>query len=316
MKKILSLLVFVSLISFCSCGDEEPIEPISRPKADTPFSLIGDDAMVYAGRREIPAVIDPSMFVVHYYTDANGNPIINYCLEWDKNLKCQRWSAYYLCTNNNKKQYDRSTWRNMVQWKGCLWDKDPFQEDSIIPAAFRSTLNDHLNNGYDRGHIVNSNDRLCSQSANGQTFYLSNIHPQRSDFNGSASGGGIWLNFENRVNAWGKALKGSEYLFIVKGGTTQRTVKIPEPLIEDSRCKIPVPAYFFMVVLKLNSDNSYQAIGFWAKHERNQDTNVKAYTKSVDEIEELTGFDFFHNLDDTTENNVEKTKDLGKWIWN
>ena len=315
MKKYLSLFLFAASLAFFSCGDDEPIVPSATTKADTPYSLIGDDAMVYAGRREVPAISDPSMFVVHYYTNSEGNVVINYCLEWDKELRCQRWSAYYINASNNKKSYDRSSWRNGAQWKGQWWNSDPFQEDSIIPAAFRTTLADHWNNGYDRGHIVNSNDRLCSQSANGQTFYLSNVHPQRSDFNGSAPGGGIWLNFENRVNAWGKALRGNEYLFIVKGGSTRKTDLVTKPFIDDARCNIPVPAYFFMAVLKYNSDNTYQAIGFWAKHERNQDTNVKAYTKSIDELESLTGIDFYHNLDDAIENAVEKSKDLNKWIW-
>ena len=35
--------------------------------------------------------------------------------------------------------------------------------------------------------------------------------------------------------------------------------------------------------------------------------------KSVDEIEKLTGFDFFHNLDDAIENNVEKNKNTDGW---
>lgn len=306
MKRFFYLFLLILPLMTVSCGDDEDVVP---PKVyDVPSSIIGQRAMTYSKRKEIPAIKDQSMFIVHYYTTEAGIQV-NFSIEWDKEKKTQRWAAYNMSSANNKKNFDRNAWKNTV-WKDRYWSADPFQEDSIIPKEYRTTLSDHASNGYDRGHIVNSADRLCSKSANGQTFYLSNIQPQLNDFNT-----GIWLQFENKVNGWGKGLKGNEYLYIVKGGTTQKTAKVPQPFINDTRCKIPVPAYFFMAMLKLRSDGTYQAIGFWAKHESNKDTNVRNYVKSIDELEELTGIDFFPNLDDKIENEVEATYKTTDWVF-
>ena len=68
-----------------------------------------------------------------------------------------------------------------------------------------------------------------------------------------------------------------------------------------------------MAILKRNTKGEYQAIGFWAKHENNSDKNLKKYCKSIDELEELTGINFFHNLDDVTENEVEKQCNPSNW---
>lgn len=312
--KIFPLITLFAACAFYSCEEENNIKPLSN--IDLPQSLIGTrDAMPYAGRKEIPEIKDPTMFIVHR-TDKYG---VTYSIEWDKEQRTQRWAAYTLDISNNNKSWKRDYWSNGTTWKGRYWTGDPFQEDSIIPKECRTKLTDYSsqrgswNNRYDRGHIVNSNDRLMSKNANGQTYYLSNIQPQLKGFNGSAADGGIWLNFENKVNSWGQSLKAEETLYIVKGGTTQKTERINNPFIDDKNIDIKVPAYFFMAILKRNTKGEYQAIGFWAKHENNSDKNLKKYCKSIDELEELTGINFFHNLDDVTENEVEKQCNPSNW---
>ena len=37
------------------------------------------------------------------------------------------------------------------------------------------------------------------------------------------------------------------------------------------------------------------------------------YVRSVDEVEEITGMDFFHQLDDKTEDLIERESDLKEW---
>lgn len=303
--KITRLLLLVACVcTIVSCGDDEPI----TPTIDLPHSVIGTAAVPYAQRKEVPAIKDHSMYVVHY-TDAYG---VTYSLEWDQAQKTQRWAAYAINKINNSKNFKRAGWKGTI-WKGRYWTADPFQEDSILPRDVRTTLADHASNGYDRGHIVNSNDRLVSQNANGQTFYLSNIQPQLSGFNGSANGGGIWLNFENKVNGWGQSLKAGETLYIVKGGTTQKTAKVPNPFIADSKSSIPVPRYFFMAILKQDAQGNYQAIAFWAEHKFNQDKNIKNYTISIDELEERTGINFYPNIDTAIEKTVEAQCKPADW---
>ena len=77
-----------------------------------------------------------------------------------------------------------------------------------------------------------------------------------------------------------------------------------------------MPKAYYKVCLKYKVSSSanggYSAIGFWMEN-RNVSGKVSNYVKSVDEIEQLTGFDFFHNLDDTIEAAVEKNKNTDGW---
>lgn len=303
--KITRFLLFIACAcAIVSCGDDESL----KPTIDLPHSVIGSKAMPYAQRLEVPAVKNLDMFIVHY-TDAYG---VTYSIEWDQEQKTQRWAAYTFNKTNNTANWKRSGWKDTT-WKGRHWVADPFQEDSILPKGVRTTLDDYRGSGYDRGHIVNSNDRLSSQNANGQTFYLSNIHPQLSGFNGSAPGGGIWLNFENKVNSLGHALKSGETLYIVKGGTTQKTSKVSDPFIADSKISIKVPRYFFMALLKQDAQGNFKSIAFWAEHKFNQDKAIKKYTISIDELEERTGINFFPNLGSSTEKKVETQNNPADW---
>lgn len=83
---------------------------------------------------------------------------------------------------------------NTMQLKGDFDRLDNFREDMRIPEKFRSTLDDYKNSGYDRGHLVNSADRRASKIINSETFLLSNMSPQKPDFNRE-----IWLELEDAV---------------------------------------------------------------------------------------------------------------------
>ena len=72
--------------------------------------------------------------------------------------------------------------------------------------------------------------------------------------------------------------------------------------------KMIVPKYFFMAVLKKSSNGTYRAFGFWTEHLNNyvpSNTDLKQYSMSIDDLEEKTGMDFFCNLPDNIEKEVE-----------
>ena len=148
------------------------------------------------------------MFIVH----STAKYGVTYTLEWDKVLKMQRWAAYSITDLNAVANWNRKNWEGAT-WQGVTYNGDPFQEDPILPAQYRTHLSDYRSSGFTRGHIVNSQDRLMSQNANGQTYYLSNIQPQIYDFNA-----GIWLNMENWVHRLGFNKTKRKALYIAKGG--------------------------------------------------------------------------------------------------
>ena len=74
---------------------------------------------------------------------------------------------------------------------------------------------------------------------------------------------------------------------------------------------VAVPDYFYKILLD-KKDGDYKVIAFLMPHE---DSNKPLYSfvVSVDEIEKRTGIDFFPNLPDAIENNLEENSDYKKW---
>ena len=76
---------------------------------------------------------------------------------------------------------------------------------------------------------------------------------------------------------------------------------------------MPVPKYFYMCLLAVKN-GKYKAIGFWTEHVNQAEKYDYAhYAKSIKEIEQLTGIDFFCNLPDDIEQEVESSYNLSDW---
>ena len=207
---------------------------------------------------------------------------ITYSLEWDGTLKANRWTCYELYAGNMKKNVRRG---------------NDFREDTAIPAACRSTLDDYRGSGYSRGHLCPSSDRLCSKEQNSQTFFLSNMQPQLQSHNG-----GVWSNLESKVRSWAGHY---DTLYVVKAATIDAAnimTHTPSGLI--------VPKYFYMALLGYTkATNSYQAVGIWSPHAGGSTTEYIP----VKELEKRTGIDFFCNLPDEIEKKVEAAFEPSRW---
>lgn len=171
-----------------------------------------------------------------------------------------------------------------------------FTADTDVPAP-RAEHQDYVNSGYDRGHMCPSADCRWSQNAQEQSFLLTNICPQLHNLNG-----GDWKELEDRCRTW--ALQYGS-IYIVCG-----------PLLMNKKHKtigknkVVVPEAFFKVVLRLGDQPA--AIGFIYRNERTNKT-MSSYVNSVDEVERITGLDFFSALPDNIEKKVEAKADLNEW---
>lgn len=251
------------------------------------------------GRYEVPRIDDAPQYqvLVHSTSDYGVNMII----EWDCGKKAQRWTAYQMYRANSVSNWNRNNWKD-TEWKG-----DPFQADPTLAPEYRTELEDYRETGFQRGHICPSADRLCSKEANEQTFYLSNMHPQIGAFNT-----GVWQTMETQLRKWNVDTF-RDTLFVCKGGTIADGQTIaPSKLVSNSSMSLPVPQYFFMAILCKKS-GTYMAIAFWAEHKADNSVNLAPYTKSIDELEELTGIDFFCNLPDNVEDAVESICSPSAW---
>lgn len=280
------LLLLATSLIFTSCrNNEDELTPTTNVNANDLTN--GKEAL----RMEMPhlrgAVVD--MFLVKRIS--NGD--INYCIEWDIVKKAQRWTAFRWDDSNSG---------------GYVKRDDNFQEDTDIPLDYRTTYDNYRGSGYTRGHICASADRWYDTEANRQTFLYSNMQPQLYDFNG-----GIWANLEMKVRTWNTP-SFRDTLYVCKGGTIDHISDI----IEVTPTGLIVPKYFFMAILCKNSsptNGGYKAIAFWLEHRDDyaDDKNLRPYIISVDRLEELTGIDFFCNLPDIIEQQVESNVTATAW---
>lgn len=128
-----------------------------------------------------------------------------------------------------------------------------------------------------------------------ETFLTSNITPQKYDFNA-----GIWNRLEQKVRYWAKK---QESIYVVTGGV------LTDDLETIGFENVAVPKYFYKVLL---SKDHKKMIGFLLPH---QDSKKPLYSfiKPVDEIEKMTGVDFFPSLEDDLESKLESDTNYDNW---
>jgi len=260
---------------------------------------------------EIPHLNNQNVYADHYVT-MDGVQILNYALEWDNTKRHANWVAFTFDTTTSADNVKRTD----------AWSADP-----KLPTEMQVQESDHKNDGFDRGHLCASEDRVYLKEANKQTFYYSNISPQLKDFNG-----GFWRKLETRVQTWGRSTADGVYdkVYVTKGGTLNKLLKNFKGTTVDGGTPttdangftihgLACPEYYFMAVLS-QKDDVFHAIAFLVPHKEGMTENpssdeLKEYVVSVDKLEEETGIDFFCNLPDVLENEVEAACNLNDWAW-
>lgn len=261
-----------------------------------------------AMRLEMPALQKGAKGVYFNMYEADISPsstqdCVNFCIEYDSAACHSKWVAFTFDDTTKVKNVSRSgTWH----------------EDVKIPAACRLTESPY--SGYQRGHLCASADRLNSLEANQQTFLMSNMSPMQGDFNTN-----YWVVLEGMVQSWGRT-GGYKKLYVCKGGTitsSQTLATVKHANVNGKQVAVAVPRYYFMAILAETMQNSYQAIGFLMEHKNYgysgdnypSKTTMKKHAMSIDELEEITGIDFFCNLNDAAETLVEKSYSESAWTW-
>ena len=271
------LLLSLLCISFCACDKDE-----------------NNNSNNFAtGIVELPALRNGAndVFVTHY-TTFNGQKVTSFSMEYDKSKKHSRWIAFRFDNQTKQQNVSRSD--------------EPFDADPAIGSQYQRVQADFGKQGYDRGHLCASADRLYSREVNEQTFYYTNMSPQRNKFNT-----GIWLTLEGQVQSWGRSCTSSDTLYVVKGGTIDKEDQIRGYISND--LSKPIPKYYYMALLFKKGD-SFKAIAFWMEHtDTPKSTKLVDYALSIDELEEKTGIDFFPSLNDNLENALEATYSTKAW---
>ncbi len=288
--KYLFLLLFGLTLAACGDDDEGGSNPNPSP---TPSKT--DKRIV--SRLETPNIPEDNAIIVSHWTVENGDSVMTYCLQYDAQKYHSKWVAF---------RFDGVTAKKAVGRSG------DFQDDPSLTTDLYIGSNSFW--GYDRGHLCASEDRVYSTQANKNTFYMSNMSPQISSFNQ-----GYWVTLEGQIQKLGRDRTFCDTLYVVKGGTI-RDGQIKTYVERPNGKKVAVPKYYFVALLKVKN-NQYSSIGFWLEHkevnysyEKQAPLSVfKETVVTIDDLEQKTGFDFFHNLPDNIETPVEKLKEPAAW---
>lgn len=209
--------------------------------------------------------------------------------------------TYYTLSYNEK--FEQAEWVSYVlkreYVKNNHFRRPFFIEDPKVTTGSADWRN-YKNSGYDKGHLCPAGDMEFALDAYDDTFFTSNISPQVHNFND-----GVWNRLEQQVRYWAVNYDG---IYVVSGGVLNASLQTI------GREKVSVPKYFYKVLLR-NSRGTYKMIAFLVPNEAS-DTPLFDFVVSADRIEKLTGIDFFPELEDKLESQLEKGNDYKGWSFN
>ena len=174
-----------------------------------------------------------------------------------------------------------------------------FRMDPSLKGVRQAMREDYSGSGWTKGHLMPAADAAFSNSTMSETFYFTNVCPQDETLNA-----GDWQYLEKRVRQWANRY-GS--VWVVTG-----------PIVGENRYgsigdrDVVVPDAFYKALLIRKKNGSYSAIAFVMDNDDDR-YYLKDCCMTVNDLEALTGFDFYPALDDLIEEKVESTLRLSDW---
>ncbi len=197
--------------------------------------------------------------------------------------------------------------KHIPNW--VAWELTSDEVHGTVPRAkgFKNDPNvkgcpepwDYSNSGYDRGHMAPAGDMKWDRQAMEESFYLTNVCPQTNQLNS-----GAWNRLEEKCRVWADA---DSAIIIIAGPVL--TDDLTETI--GTTTKIAVPQRFFKVILSPFAVPP-RGIGFIMNNGKVEGGMQKAAV-SIDEVEAITGYDFFSALPDSVEDEVEQQCKFHYW---
>jgi len=217
----------------------------------------------------------------------HGDQIVHhfaYSLCYSEEHEQARWVAYELTRGETNGPEERSS---------------GFYEDPAVTTG-SATDADYAGSGYDRGHLAPAGDMTWSDRAMRESFFYSNMSPQAPSFNR-----GIWKKLETLVRAWAQEYNG---IYIVTGPVLQSGLETIGPE------RVSVPHHYYKVILD-GDTTGWRSIGFLMQNAASA-APLETFAVTVDEVERVTGIDFFPFLPDALEEQVESDVTIRGWNFN
>ena len=207
-----------------------------------------------------------------------------YTVSYNADYRIANWVAYVL--TDKEARSDKAERQNK------------FVVDPLVKGA-SATNEDYTRTGYDRGHLAPAGDMKWSEKAMRESFYLSNITPQKPGLNR-----GIWKELEEQIRLWARE---NGAVLIATGPV------IPdEELNRLGKNRVGVPRQFYKVLCMV-VNNQLEGVGFLFENRDYGTTPLWQMMVPIDSVEQVTGIDFFPALPDDEERQMEATVHTDLW---
>ncbi|MCL2132280.1 MAG: DNA/RNA non-specific endonuclease [Lentimicrobiaceae bacterium] len=284
MKQTAILVILAGIFCACRCKQPCPVDDTGEDPDTIAFQgdTLNEDSLI-----PVFVAIENLEFP---NTEAEDEIISHtgYSFVYNEEHEQANWVAYMLCRERTKKVVNR---------------KDHFRHDPAVKTGTAEST-DYTNSGYERGHLAPFADMAWSEVAMSESFFMSNISPHLKTFH---QAGGIWYKLEDLVKLWAEEY---DTLYIVAGPALTQGIRG-----SIGKNNVSVPEYFYKVILNYTSGR-VEGIGFIMPHETVKSGNpVQDYAVTIDSVQKFTGIDFFYQLPDVQEEQIETTLCIPCWKW-
>lgn len=240
---------------------------------DTPYVQYG-----------ITSIVDRKLDKKYFYVNHND--------DW----KIAYWVAHHLTAENLE-----GTAKRDKKWK--------FRVDGM-PQGKGGRNEDYTHSGRERGHMAPAGDFKQSVVAMKSTFVYSNASPQFRGFNN-----GMWKQLETEIRLMVSDIGEA---WIVTGNVfLSDDTSFISPRIwigHDDELNVAVPTHLFKAILAKDEDGDFSTYAFLIPNERqHREDPTEEYQISMDRLEQITGYDFFPEIEDSDENDIENI--VREWPW-
>lgn len=205
--------------------------------------------------------------------------------------------SYIVSYNAGTKNPNWVAWHLIAEHvNGSLSRFGDYKEDTDVPKP-RATKEDYKNTKWSHGHMCPAGDNKWDETAMRESNMLTNICPQDRSLNS-----GLWNKIEQDCRKWAKKYGD---VYIVCG-----PVLLNRKHETIGKNKVVVPEAFFKVILRLKPEP--KAIGFVIRNNEGKKKRDQ-FINTVDDVERVTGIDFFPALPDDIENKVESYANIEDW---
>lgn len=283
-----SLILLLTAFLIVSCGQQETPPVASAPLQARPTHPLDNDY----GNANLKAG-NPSKATTDV-ANADNYLLIKpqYVLSYSKSRNIANWAS----------------WTLNQSWLGSAKRQNNFRPDATLPSGwYKVVTRDYNGSGFDRGHLVNSEDRGQSVETNSSTFLMSNIIPQSPDNNQ-----GVWVQLEEYSRDL--ARQGKELYIVAGGHGTGGEGKNGKA--SQLKGKIAVPATMWKVILVLDNptkglagfNDKSRTIAVIMPNKQGRNGKWQDFCATVGDVEKLTGYNFFSNVPPDIQKQIESKK--------